>query len=312
MTENSIILKRISELSPREFENLVYDCVRGIGLSNLIWRTPGPDGGRDIEGEILETDVTGFETRLRWYVECKRYTSSIDWPTVWQKLSYADSQGADVLLLATNSNPSPNCETEVQAWNQDRRRPRIRFWRGYDLPRILRANLPIARAHGIIDPIREVVTDGIDLSLVINRLVQASYSASIFDQNNLQTLETAAALSELLSQRLADLKAYGRFVPATRANEPPEFDWLSTEGDFREWEDVGLRALLCSIHLVSQGEMIRAVASGMLLRVRYEGEKVQPIDLKAELLLATLLWSQAEISAETSNEEMVIRQRTSE
>lgn len=312
MTENSKILERIAALSPREFENLVYDCVRGSGLSNLVWRTPGPDGGRDIEGELVETDVTGFETRLRWYVECKRYASSIDWPTVWQKLSYADSQGADVFLLATNSNPSPNCETEVLSWNQARRRPRIRFWRGYDLPRILRANLPIARAHGIIDPICGVASDGIDLSLVINRLVQASYSASIFDQNHLQTLETAAALSELLSQRLADLKVYGRFVSATKASDPPEFDWLTTDGDFREWEDVGLRALLCSIHLVSQGDMIRAVASGTLLRVRYEGEKVQPIDLETELLLTTLLWSRAEISAETNNEEMVIRQRASE
>src|SRR5689334_4421657 len=103
------ILDRIARLSPGQFENLTFDCMKAAGLKNVVWRTPGADGGRDIEGYAFDRDLSGQDVVQKWYVECKLYSSSLDWPTIWNKISYADAQGADFLLVVTNSNPSPTC-----------------------------------------------------------------------------------------------------------------------------------------------------------------------------------------------------------
>ena len=85
------LVDKLKALTPGQFENLVYDLVTSAGLRNAVWRTPGSDGGRDIEGEMATTDFSGFHTITKWYVECKRYAASVDWPTVWEKIAYADS-----------------------------------------------------------------------------------------------------------------------------------------------------------------------------------------------------------------------------
>jgi restriction endonuclease Mrr len=76
------MLEKIKKLEPRRFENLVFDLVQIIGLENVVWRTPGADGGRDIEGDMEVRDMSGGLVLQKWFVECKRYRASIDWPTV--------------------------------------------------------------------------------------------------------------------------------------------------------------------------------------------------------------------------------------
>ncbi len=78
------LLEKISQLTPTQFENFVYDCVRASGMTNLVWRTPGSDAGRDIEGQVTISDFVGVEKIEKWYIECKKFKNSIDWPTVWK------------------------------------------------------------------------------------------------------------------------------------------------------------------------------------------------------------------------------------
>src|ERR1700737_1902420 len=99
---------RLLSLTATEFENLTFDLIQEHGLGNLVWRTPGSDGGRDIEGDLPTRDLSGSLTHQRWFVECKRYTSSIDWPTVWNKVSYAENIHADFLLIVTTTTLSPS------------------------------------------------------------------------------------------------------------------------------------------------------------------------------------------------------------
>src|ERR1700685_4468966 len=110
------LLRTIDELPPREFENFAFDLLQMIGMTTVVWRTPGADGGRDIDATYHARDASGYVDRQRWFVECKRYATSIDWPTLWAKLAYADNEGADFLLLVTNSNPSPQCENQIAQW----------------------------------------------------------------------------------------------------------------------------------------------------------------------------------------------------
>ena len=214
-------LTRLSSLSPVQFENLIYDCVRAIGVRNLVWRTPGRDGGRDLEGKVVVTDIVGTDRLETWYIECKRYNSSIGWPTVWKKVAYADSQGADVFLLATNSNPSPTCETEIDRWNAQKRRPAIRVWRGYSLGHVLATKPHILISHGLSDERGLEITDITALSQLILGVVQSANSRHHFGLDVSDALETGSALSELLEQRLADMRTNGRFGSGHRLSAPP-------------------------------------------------------------------------------------------
>src|SRR6185503_13599865 len=95
------LIAQLRALTPTEFENLSYDLLVLSGLRNATWRTPGPDAGRDIEGEYLTVDLSETLSLERWYVECKHYTSAIDWPTIFAKIAYAQNHRADFLLLVT-------------------------------------------------------------------------------------------------------------------------------------------------------------------------------------------------------------------
>jgi hypothetical protein len=272
----SSLLVAISALTPAEFENLTYDLVRSSGLKNVVWRTPGADGGRDMEGEAYFRDLTGNETMQRWYVECKRYSSSVDWPTVWNKIAYADSHGADVLLLCTNSNPSPNCETEIAKWNSGRRRPLVRVWRGYEFKSLLAEHSDVAIAYGLVGATSPNVEFS-EIQQVINHILHAAYVTHAFDQNPERALEAGACLNELVSKRLSELKMYSRFLDVSYRIDGLGFDWahfsvLPIEG----WEDIGLRAILSLLRyqmnspafdLTLDGEVIRGVArAGFVMR----------------------------------------------
>lgn len=243
MTEADTIIEAISGLSPTEFENLTYDCLQLIGLKNLVWRTPGADGGRDIEGIAYQTDLTGHESVQRWYVECKRYSSSIDWPTVWEKLSYADVQNADVFLLCTNSNPSPACESRLTDWNNSRRRPVTRVWRGYQLPKILRSYPLVALKYGILDDqsLQNLALSGI--TSVLTKTIHSAYLNDSLGQEPSLAIEASACLGELISKRLSDIKEFGKFLDPVIFISPGSFDWVSISGETNGWGDIELRAI---------------------------------------------------------------------
>lgn len=142
-------LTHLLALTPKEFENLTFDLLQSAGLRNMVWRTPGADGGRDIEGRYVINDLSGSITVQKWYVECKRYSSPIDWPTLFEKIAYAEVHQADYLLLVTTNNPSPQCETKISEWNAQRGRVQIRVWRGYEIDRLLEGYPVVATKFGL-------------------------------------------------------------------------------------------------------------------------------------------------------------------
>ena len=117
---SSSLVAGLKRLHPEQFENLTYDILLLSGVQNLRWRTPGADGGRDLEGEVISVDFSGETVRQRWYIECKRYAKSVDWPTLYEKLTVAINHQADYLLLVTTANVSVPCRDEIQRHNERR------------------------------------------------------------------------------------------------------------------------------------------------------------------------------------------------
>lgn len=290
-------LRSLSDLDPNEFENLTYDLVQAAGLRNLVWRTPGADGGRDIEGEYHYVDFSGARCIQKWHVECKRYTNAIDWPTVWQKIAHADSLRADVLLLVTNNNPSPACETHIAQWNAQRRDLKVRVWRGYELSEILGAYPAVALKFGLLDAKLPIDPKFSGLIAEIMKAAQASYATLEFGQDPRRSVEMAAALAELTSARMAEIDNYGRIVHSQDSTAPPDYDWVKWQGPAAGWDSVGLRAILTTLRhyltaseLTVAGEDTRAVLTST-------GHKLPATETTHRHLSEIAFWSNIEIES---------------
>lgn len=311
MTDSSTYIQRISALSPKDFENFVYDCMSLIGIKNLVWRTPGSDSGRDIEGEVFVRDVSGFEDRQSWYIECKKHSRSIGWPIIWDKIGHANCLGADVLFVVSNNNPSPNCESLIAEWNSKKNKPTIRIWRGYDFPPFLRANPSLAFSYGLQDDQFAYKSGVGQMASILMSITQSAYSAYLFDQSGLIFLETAAALTELMSHRIADLENHGKFVCGPNAEDPLQYSWLKMKGAPTKWEDVSIRTILTYVHHLTNCEEMCVefcddIAFFDILRVR------DNIDFdKDNNFREILLWCRAELLAGSEHDKnLAIRQRS--
>lgn len=147
---NSRIVAGLKSLHPEQFENLTYDILLLSGVQNLRWRTPSADGGRDLEGEVNSVDFSGETVKQRWYIECKRYAQSVNWPTVYEKVTVAINHQADYLLLVTTANVSVPCRDEIQRHNE-RRGVQIRVWPFYYLEQLLTVHGQVAVKYGLIN-----------------------------------------------------------------------------------------------------------------------------------------------------------------
>jgi len=240
--------KSISDLLPSEFEELIFDLVQSLGLKNAVWRTPGRDGGRDIQGEWYVDDLSGHIGRQVWYVECKKYEASVSWPAVWEKIAFAESNQADVLLFAVTSSLSPQAVDEVNRWNANRKTPLIRFWNGFDVEKQLRLYPVIAIKYGLTpNPSSEI---GGALLPTVNMLLKFSisaHSAEVFATPAESKRAVLYSLSELISARLSEIEYDGAFCIANFRASKDGFEWLDNSMALERLQvDIySIRALIC-------------------------------------------------------------------
>jgi hypothetical protein len=175
-------------------------------------------------------------------------------------LHYADNQQADFLLLATNSNPSPQCETEIERWNASRRNLKVRVWRGYDLDRLFTLYPNVAVKYGLRDQ-AYLGSAFLELAVELMKFVQTAYVAHGLSCDFEPALEAAAAVSELLTQRLDDLKQYGRSVASTLTAGGPGYDWVDSASELPDFEEISLRALLSVFRVITGASQIHAESS---------------------------------------------------
>jgi hypothetical protein len=288
---------RLRALSPTQFENMVYDLVTSAGLRNAVWRTPGSDGGRDIEAEMTITDFSGFTVNAKWYVECKRYQGTVDWPTVWEKIAYADSHSADYLLVVTTASLSPQCKTEISGWNASRRRPTVRFWEGFNLERMLMHYPGILVKYGLTPDTKLVPASFMKLSQAASKVVQAAYGASeMMDWEN-PALEAASAMAELLTVRIKDAETSGGVVKSPFVVETDGFPWLTFKGDLTvlgEFDRHGLRATLALLRHVTGLKAAVAALVKDAVRVTLPGACI-PNAAATNVLTEVSFWGDLEV-----------------
>lgn len=270
-------IRDLNALNDHELENLAFDLLQSAGVQRLVWRTPGADGGRDLEGTISVRDFTGYLRNEAWYIECKRYQASIDWPTIYNKIAHADAAGADFLLLFTNSNPSPTCETRIAEWNASSRRTKVRAWRGYELSLILRSYPLVAMKYGLLAPAEPMEAEFGTLLLQLSKTVQAAYAANELGQDPEAPLCFGASLAEFVSEKADQLRTRGNVYPLPDA-KAPDYLWLDWEGPSQDFDGSGLRVLLSGLRLLSGGKRVRAISADNTVTISIEAPRLTVSD----------------------------------
>lgn len=246
----SNLTKRLKSLDPHIFENLVFDLVSKMGLRNCEWRTPGADGGRDIQGDLFDVDFSGAHSKKKWYVECKRYAKSVDWPTVHEKAAYAVAQSADYLLMATSATFSTRCLDEINNWNSSRHNPQIRAWAGHDLSTKLSGHPDLLIKYDLSsDPLIE--TPGFfDLATAVARTTLSAHGrAAVGSISDAPELQLAASLAELLVARMQQFSSNGRVSPIKFSTKTDAYSWVVFKATNYLIDRHAFRAFLCFLRL---------------------------------------------------------------
>ena len=116
------------------FEEFCFDLLQAEGFTDLVWRGPGTDNGRDIEAVWTVRDPAGGTLRTRWYCECKFYSDSVPFDQLEPKLLAAARDNVPFLLVMTSSRIRTSALNDVESWLEKRQRPlEVRYWNGRDL-----------------------------------------------------------------------------------------------------------------------------------------------------------------------------------
>jgi hypothetical protein len=236
--------RKLSSLSPTEFENLIYDLMTSSRMVNVAWRTPGADGGRDIEGITTERDLSGTQVTCRWFVECKKYKASVDWPTIYEKLAYAESNLADFLLMCTTATFSPNAISHVDAWNARRSPLKIRLWPKHEIENQLLQHPDLSLKYRLSKTPPLPGGSIVALALALSKTVSSHFSRSVFAgrQTDLM-LQASQTIADLLLARMEEVERYGAIQPSPPA-APLELPNCTFKKGMPSVDEFGLRAFI--------------------------------------------------------------------
>lgn len=298
-------------LSPTQFENLIFDLMVLRGMSNVQWRTPGADGGRDIEGETSVVDFSGHQRVERWYVECKRYKTAIGWPTIYEKIGHADAASADVLLMCTQSTFSPTAITRAQEWNSRQGSVRIRLWPKHDLELRLGEHSDLQVKYGLSDSKDQSGSSITQLSLATFKAL-SSYCASreLKGEPPDKMLEAALAISSLVHKKMEDIELSGKVKNSVLRSEKNDFiEVIADPGCRVDRHGVQAYAHLLAA-LVSRRIKVQS-RDEFTCSVRLEGgRKIGDIVDRYNATFSSIcFWSSFE--ADVSSDEVLIKQRES-
>ncbi|MBU3185639.1 restriction endonuclease [Clostridium estertheticum] len=101
------------KIEPEKFEELCYDLFLEYDYFNLNWLKGSFDFGRDLVAYKIKNDNLVGPITEKWHFECKKYSGGIGKDLLSTKLSSAEANRADHLVLITNSYFTPSAKEEL-------------------------------------------------------------------------------------------------------------------------------------------------------------------------------------------------------
>ncbi|SDQ92174.1 Restriction endonuclease [Pseudomonas sp. UC 17F4] len=122
-------------LKAKDLEECLFWLLDAMGAQNIEWRIGGagggaPDGGRDLEAQILVTSPDGDLSSRTFWFECKGRKNTVPPEVVRNAATHASAYShVDTLVVVTNSTFSNPTTDWVKEWNKDPRpRAKVQLW----------------------------------------------------------------------------------------------------------------------------------------------------------------------------------------
>lgn len=151
------------DLSPTDFEELVFDLLETIGFVNVDWRKGTPkdaspsDRGRDIEAQLLVTDIDGHQRFERWFVDAKHYEKGVPPEAIQGLVTWSQAERPDVALVAASGYLSNPAKDWIDQYRRNQTPSfRLRHWERPQLNRMISEHPDVLLRHQIweIDSMR--------------------------------------------------------------------------------------------------------------------------------------------------------------
>jgi hypothetical protein len=147
------------DLNPTQFEEFCADLLRELGFINVDWRkgtdlSASPaDQGRDIQAELLHTEVDESARTEKWFVDCKHYRRGVPPEALQGLLSWAEAERPDVALVIASGFLSNPAKEYLVKYEQNRRPPfRIKYWERPILERLTENRDDLLQKYLLADP----------------------------------------------------------------------------------------------------------------------------------------------------------------
>lgn len=123
-----------NEVSDSQLEEVLYSLLEAMGANRLVWRSGtnsginAADGGRDLEATFNQPTPDGELEQQKWWIECKRRSSTLEKSAVQNAVNDALASDIDVLVIATSSRFSNPTRDWVDSRVRDRQGFKVRLW----------------------------------------------------------------------------------------------------------------------------------------------------------------------------------------
>ena len=134
-----------SEITPVDFENLIFHLIDEMGFSNIQWRKGGDgnsatDGGRDLEATFWSVQPAVSKEEKYWF-EVKFRSGQLEKSQVQGTiLNASGNTKKDNVVIVTNKTISNPTLDWVNDFQKDHKSPVVTVWQGHDLEVLLRKN----------------------------------------------------------------------------------------------------------------------------------------------------------------------------
>ncbi len=132
-------------LNATEFEELCYELMKLMGFVNLNWRkgtakaASPADSGRDIEAQVLKTDIDSSQHFERWFVDCKHYEKGVPAVEMNNLLTWSQAERPHVALFVASGYLSNPAKDQLKNYELNNRPPfKIKFWEAPQLTDLIK------------------------------------------------------------------------------------------------------------------------------------------------------------------------------
>jgi hypothetical protein len=145
-------------LDDTQFEQFCFDLVISLGFTNVNWRkgtglsSSPSDRGRDIECQLVTSDIDGATALETWFVECKHYKEGVPPAKIQGALAWASSSRPKKLVLIASNFFSNGCKDYLEEYRKENRPPfEIKTWERPDLERLTTGKAGLLKKYGLTD-----------------------------------------------------------------------------------------------------------------------------------------------------------------